>query len=103
MIHFLTVGYLDARAVNRRQIVSGTALPYEVESLIFEFSGAPELFVFEGTPVEFNRLYVRCVWFGPKRNTTSEKFAIEAHRRFGCVVADIEHGRLVEIDGPVLR
>lgn len=97
MLHYLTVGFLDVSAVLRREIRTTSPLSEPVRLLLSKYldGGAkPEM---EGSPVDVTESYVKCPWGGSaERIRTAERFAVAAMTA-GCVVADIEHGRIVTL------
>ncbi len=96
MIHDLTAGHLDPRNVQ------GPVLnPIEmrvVRRLLAELAGkhddgAPTL---DGWKVSFEEGCIVLSWKGGKTNRTAEEFALRIQRETGRLIADREHGRIVE-------
>jgi hypothetical protein len=98
VIHFLTVGFLDAAAVPICEIRPMQPLSEPLLALLDSYLDKdceePKM---EGEPVIVTETYIRCPWHAPSRNRTAERFAMRAAQEFGCVVADIRHGRVVPI------
>lgn len=98
MLHFLTVGYLDKKSIKRREINPVRPITDEIINLLKQFSDnkSENAWTFEGESVFVTRYYIKCPWYTLQRNRTSEKFAISAKEIFGCTIADIEHGNVLE-------
>lgn len=98
MLHYITIGFLDEGAAKHREIRPLAPIPLGLVALLQQFldSQAPP-FMIEGMPVTLHKEWIRCPWYAPKRNRTVEKFAVEASRKFRCVLADIEHGRVISL------
>jgi len=97
MLHYLTIGFLDADAVRRREARAVRPLPSEIRILLDGFlDQGCSAQMMEGGAVEVRDGWVRCPWHAPRRNRAAERFAAEASRH-GCTVADVEHGRIVDV------
>src|SRR4051812_46220934 len=99
MIHLLTVGFLDVQAAKRATLKTVALLDKDtVKALLAKYTDAPGAAVptFEGAPVTIGPGFVRCPWYTPRENRTSIRFALDVQASTGCVVADIEHGRIIE-------
>jgi len=99
MIHRLSLGHLDPEAVcDRKAVVRKPLDMASVHRLLGELGeideqGRPTL---DGEPVEFHDGYLACRWLGGRPNRTLEEFALRLQRETGCLVADREHGRVIE-------
>ncbi len=95
MFHHLTIGFLVLSAIDLRRIVVERPLTPEVLELLNrwldEGAATPTI---GGHPVTINAEWIRCVWFGPRRNARFAEFAAAA-LELGCVVGDIEHARSI--------
>lgn len=98
MIHYLTIGYIDKKAVQNREILGVKPLSNEIMVFLKKFTDNDPIdgYAFEGEDLEVTKFFIKCPWYSPRRNKTTEKFAISVKRMFCCVVADIEHGRLID-------
>jgi hypothetical protein len=98
LIHFLTAGHLDPIAVGRREIV--VTRPLDVATVIecVRRYADPDsdLTLLDGSPLERTDGYVRCLWYAPRLQVRAVRFVLELHQRTGCVVADVEHARLID-------
>jgi hypothetical protein len=102
MIHILTMGHLDRSAVGRREAIVLRPLDLGiVNRLLQELGGTdgqgrPTL---NGVPEEIKNGTVACRWWvGGYRNRAAEEFALRLQKETGCVLADREHGRVIEAD-----
>lgn len=97
LLHFLTIGFLEASRVGLRQAEALRPLSPAVLGLLDTFvvvvDGAATM---EGAPVVVTSTLIRCPWYAPRHIRTAERFAVEA-ARLGCLVVDIEHGRIVDV------
>lgn len=98
MLHLLTAGHLDEAAALRATLRVLRPLDERVLArLLDEFrdrdSAVP---TFEQQPVTVAGGCVRCPWYTPRVNVTSIRFLLALQANTGCVVADIEHGRIVD-------
>ncbi len=98
MLHYLTIGFLDELAVQRGKIHPIKPLTDEILFLLDEFadSGNREQPAFEGETVTVTEYFIKCPWYTPFLNRTTERFALAAAQIFGCTIADIKHARLIE-------
>jgi hypothetical protein len=97
MLHFLTAGHLDESAARQAQLRVLAPLDERIlQRLLDEFrdQDSPE-FTFEQKPVLLKEGCVRCPWYMPRTNFTSIRFVLALHTATECVIADIEHGRIV--------
>ena len=95
MIHNLTVGHLDADGVVTKPLDMRV-----VRSLLDEMGetnaeGVPTI---GGWKVRFEDGCVILPWKGGKTNHVAEEFALRLQRRTGCIVADLEHGWLINVE-----
>ena len=98
LIHHLTVGFLDEAAVRRRELTPLRPISEPVLSLLAQFLDAGnEHQTMEGGKLEVSGFFIRCPWYMPTRNRTAERFSVKA-MELGCLVADLEHARLVTLD-----
>lgn len=98
MLHYLTIGFLDEVAVQRGSVQALKPLTDEILSLMAEFadSGSQGQPTFEGETLRITKYFIKCPWYAPSYNRTTERFALAAKQIFGCVVADIKRGQLIE-------
>jgi hypothetical protein len=102
MLHNLTIGHLDTDAIERERRVR-VLRPLErepVNRLLVELGGKDA----EGRPtldrgrVEIEEGYIVCPWrIGGYRNRAAERFALRLQQETGCVLADREHSRIVNV------
>jgi hypothetical protein len=53
----------------------------------------------DGLPVDYKDGCVVARWMvGTFRNRKAEEFAVRLHRRTGCVIADVERGKMIRVD-----
>lgn len=100
MRHFLTVGHLDEDAVRQCRVAVLTPLDADVlERWLQQYRdpGTPDV-TFENTPVLLQDGAVRCTWYAPRLIATSIRFVLSLQAETGCVIADIEHGRVIPTD-----
>lgn len=100
MIHNLTMGHLDPAQIEKRQaLVLRTLDDKLVKRLLAEMcdrdsEGRDTL---DGLLVEYKDGCVVARWLvGSYRNRKAEELAVRLHRMTGCVIADREHGRLID-------
>lgn len=99
MIHNLTIGHLDPIAIaDRRAVVLRPLDSTAVQRRLEELGSVEEgLWTLDGLPVILKEGYLVCRWLvGPRTNRAAEELAIRLGRDTGCVVADREHGRIVD-------
>jgi hypothetical protein len=95
----LTHERLDAVLTLRRTLYTARLLDMaSVERLLRELGerdgqGRPTL---DGEPVEIHAGYLTCRWLGGRPNRVLEEFALRLQHESGCLLADREHGRVVE-------
>jgi hypothetical protein len=96
MLHFLTAGYFDEAAVEQVQLQVLRPLdPQVLDRLLNQFRDRDTAaLTFEGKPVTLKNGCVRVPWYSPGLNVTSLKFLLALHAETGCVMADLEHGRM---------
>ena len=102
LLHHLTIGHLDTGAIGRDRRVR-VLRPLEMEPvnrLLAELGGKDA----EGRPtldrgrVEIEEGYIVCPWrIGGYRNRAAERFALRLQQETGCVLADREHSRIVNV------
>jgi hypothetical protein len=96
MLHFLTAGYLDEAAAAHAELRVLRPLDARVlERLLNRFRDpdAEEL-TFERKAVTMQNGCVRVPWYMPRMNVTSIEFLLALQAETGCVIADVEHGRV---------
>ena len=100
MIHRLTLGHLDPAAVER----DGSAVVLKfldmsvVHRLLVELAvvDAHGRWTLDDDEVRFHDGYVVVPWKGGWCNRAAEEFALRLQRQTGCLIADREHGRVIE-------
>ena len=98
MIHNLTVGHLNTDGIVTSQLDMSI-----VRALLDEFGetnaeGVPTL---GGWKVRFENGCVVIPWKGGRTNHVAEEFALQLQRKTGCTVADLEHGRVLDVEALV--
>ncbi len=100
MIHILTMGHLDSSAVLRRQAAVPRPLEMGVVNRLLrelgeiDEQGRPTL---GGAPVKISGETVACRWWvGGHCNRVAEEFALRLQKETGCLMADVEHSRIIE-------
>jgi hypothetical protein len=88
MIHFLTVGHLDAEALRGCAALAVKPLP---EAVVRRVMGE-----FPSVRAEFKDGYVVLPWHGLGSVAASEEMAIRLQSLTGCQIADRRNGRLIE-------
>jgi hypothetical protein len=98
MLHFLTAGYIDQDAARGAALRVIRPLDERVlQQLLNEFSDRnSRTLTFEQKPVTVDHGCVRCPWYMPRMNVTSVRFLLALQAATDCVIADIEHGRIVD-------
>ena len=99
MLHRLTIGHLDPAAVERRQTVPTKALEMEVVHRLLDELGerdAEGRVTLGGCRVRFHNAAVSCHWMGGTTNNVAEEFALRMSRETGCLLADVDCGRVVD-------
>jgi hypothetical protein len=99
MIHNLTIGHLDIRAIDERRSVVLKPLDEAAVDRHLKALGHHERegWTLDGMPVEQKEGYLVCRWLvGPRRNLVAEEFALRLQRDTGCEIVDREHYRLIE-------
>ncbi len=99
MIHNLTIGHLDPAAIaDRRAVVLRPMDPTAVRRRLEELGSVEEgAWTLDGLPVALKDGYLVCRWLvGPVTNRAAEELAIRLGRDTGCMIADREHGRIVD-------
>lgn len=99
MFHYLTIGFLDPNGVRTREIVTSRPLPAQLLAELAPFLDADQTtYRMDGQPVIVTDSYVKCPWWiVSKRVRNAERFALLALRHHGCVIADVEHARVVSL------
>jgi hypothetical protein len=98
MLHFLTAGHLDEAAVLQGRLRARVPLDETVLARLLDQYGdrnASGEITFEQKPVTVIQGCVRCPWYMPRTNATSVQFILALQAATGCVIADIEHGRII--------
>jgi hypothetical protein len=99
MLHRLTIGHLDPAAAGRRQTVPTKALEMDVVHRLLAELGEKDT---EGNvtlgacKVKFHNAAVSCLWLGGQPNRVAEEFALRMHKETGCLLADVDCGRVIE-------
>lgn len=99
MLHRLTIGHLDAEAAKRRQAVPTKALEMDIVHRLLDELGEKDTegnVTLGGCKVRFHNAAVSCLWLGGKPNRVAEEFALRMQRETGCVLADVDCGRVIE-------
>lgn len=100
MIHNLTMGHFDPKAVVERQAVALRALDRKLVTHLLHEMGERDSEgrdTLDGLPVDYKDGCVVARWMvGSFRNHKAEEFAVRLHQGTGCLIADREHGRLIE-------
>jgi hypothetical protein len=99
MLHRLTIGHLDPDAVQRRQTVPTKALEMDVVHRLLDELGEKDAeghVTLGGCKVRFHNAAVSCLWMGGKTNDVAEEFALRMNRETGCLLADVDCGRVVD-------
>jgi hypothetical protein len=98
MLHRLTIGHLDAAAVERRQRVPIKALEMDVVHRLLDELGerdADGSATLGGCKVELGNGYVSCHWKGGRTNRELEEFALRMQQETGCLIADVGGYRVI--------
>lgn len=102
MIHNLMLGHLDPDAVQSRKGVALRPLDRRVVRALLQELGERDS---EGRDtlgslhVEYKDGCVVARWrVGTLRNRVAEEFAVRLQARTGCLIADREHGRLIDAE-----
>jgi hypothetical protein len=100
VIHNLTMGHFDPEAIADRQAVPLRTLDSQLVRRLLDEVGERDnegRDTLGGLPVEYQNGCVVARWLvGSLRNRKAEEFAVKLHRRTGCLIADREHGRLID-------
>jgi hypothetical protein len=98
MLHRLTIGHLDAAAVERRQRVPIKALEMDIVRRLLDELGerdAEGSATLGGCKVELGNGYVSCLWKGARTNRELEEFALRMQQETGCLIADVGGYRVI--------
>ena len=98
MLHRLTIGHLDSAAAERRQTVPTKALEMDVVHRLLAELGEKDAegnVTLGGCKVKFHNAAVSCLWLGGGTNRVTEEFALRMHRETGCLLADVDCGRVI--------
>jgi hypothetical protein len=102
MIHRLTLGHLDAAAITRdgAAVVLKSLDMSALRRLLAELGvvDAHGGWTLDDDEVQFHDGYVVVPWQGGWRNLVAEEFALRLQQETGCLIANREHGRVVEPD-----
>jgi hypothetical protein len=99
MLHRLTIGYLDPAAAERRQTVPTKALELDVVHRLLAELGEKDAegnVTLGGCKVKFHNAAVSCLWLGGPPNRVAEEFALRMHQETGCLLADVDCGRIIQ-------
>jgi hypothetical protein len=88
MIHYLTLGHLDAEAIQGCVALATKLLPEAVIRRVMA--------EFPGVRAEFQDGCVILPWHGLGREAASEEMAVRLQSLTGCQIADRRNGRLIE-------
>ena len=89
MIHELTIGHLDPKAVENRLAIALRRLDEEAVARV--------LAEFPGLEVERHAGYLVAPWHGRDDGIRGEQFAARLQAETGCLVADRRNGRIVDL------
>jgi len=100
MIHRLTLGHLDPAAITQ----DGGAVVFKsldmsaVRRLLAELGvvDAQGGWTLDDDEVKIHDGYIVVPWQGGWRNRAAEEFALRLQQETGCLIADREHGRVIE-------
>jgi hypothetical protein len=98
MLDRLTIGHLEAAAVERRQRVPVKALEMDVVRRLFDELGerdADGSAILGGCKVKLSNGYVSCLWKGGQTNRELEESALRMQRETGCLIADVSGYRVI--------
>lgn len=95
MLHFLTIGYLDVSRIERRVVTPLKSAWEDVIPLASHYGFVDETTSEPINGCSFSGGAVRVPWFSPWFVPAAVKLAIQASK-LGLVVADVEHGRVVD-------
>jgi hypothetical protein len=101
MLHRLTIGHLDPAAAERRQTVPTRALEMDLVHLLLADLGEKDAEGNEtlgGCKVKFHNTAVSCLWLGGPPNRVVEEFPLRMHQETGCLLADVDCGRIIELE-----
>jgi hypothetical protein len=93
MIHNLTAGFFDQAGRVTRPLDMGIVRRLLDELGEVDAGGMPTL---GGWKVRFEDGCLILPWKGRTTNRVTEAFAVRLHEATGCMLADREHGRVVE-------
>jgi hypothetical protein len=99
MLHRLTIGHLDPAAVERRQTVPTKALEMDVVHRLPDELGENDAegnITLGGCKVRFHNAAVSCLRMVGNTNNEAEEFDLRMIRETGCLLADVDCGRLVD-------
>jgi hypothetical protein len=99
VLHRLTIGHLDPAAVQRRQTVPTKALEMDVVHRLLNELGEKDAagnVTLGGCEVRFHNAAVSCLWMGATTNHSAEEFALRMNRETGCMLADVDCGRVID-------
>jgi hypothetical protein len=99
MLHRLTIGHLDPAAVQRRQTVPTKALEMDIVHRLLDELGEKDAeghVTLGGCKVRFHNAAVSCLWMGGQTNNVAEEFALRMNRETGCLLADVDCGRVID-------
>ncbi len=99
MIHRLTLGHLDPKAIINNRMVS-VQEPLDmgiVHRLLAELGKVDSRgrWTLDDDTVKLHEDYLVIPWQGGWRNRIAEEFALRLHRDTACVMADREHARII--------
>ena len=99
MLHRLTIGHLDPAVAERRQTVPTRALEMDVVHRLLGELGEKDAegnVTLGGCKVKFHNAAVSCLWLGGRPNRVAEEFALRMRKETGCLLADVDCGRIIE-------
>ena len=99
MIHRLTLGHFDPSAIRDRVMDLKRPLDMPVVSrLLAELGDVDDrgCWTLDGEGVRFHDGTIVIPWQGGWINRVAEEFALRLNRETGCLIADREHGRVID-------
>jgi hypothetical protein len=93
------MGHLDPAAAERRQTVLVKALEMDVVRRLLAELGEEDAegdVTLGGCKIKFQNAALSCLWKGATTNRVVEEFALRLNRETGCLLADVDCGRVVD-------
>jgi len=104
MVHWLTIGHFDPESLKQMKISVLRPLDMDLVMRLLRAYGTVDEQgnAWLGTfPVKFHEGYIACLWLGATQNRVAEDFARRLQVESGCVVADIQHGGIVDLESVI--